>query len=143
MNTVLVIDDDREQTDALRLAFAADGYYVLTADDGAAGLVTASRKLPDLIITDWAMPEMNGYEMCSRLKAYPATAHIPVIMISGSEHDSARVFDNFFRKPCDLKILVYVAERIVAHRTQYRASQDRHGSLLSARWTGIDARCWP
>ncbi|MEM5366433.1 response regulator [Paraburkholderia azotifigens] len=143
MNTVLVIDDDPEQVDELRLAFEGEGYYVLTANDGAAGFVFASRKVPDLIITDWAMPVMNGYEMCNRLKAFPATAHIPVIMISGSERDSAGVFDNFFRKPCDLKVLAYVAERIVAHRNQYRTGQSRHAPLPNARWAGIDTRCWP
>ena len=143
MNTVLVVDDDPNQIHALRLAFTGEGYYVLTADDGAAGFALASRKVPDLIITDWAMPVMDGYEMCSRLKAYPATALIPVIMISGSEHDSAEVFDNFFRKPCDLKVVVYVAGRVMALRNRYRTGQSRHAPLPDARWAGIDTRCWP
>lgn len=143
MNTVLVIDDDPEQIDALRLALVGEGYYVLTSEDGAAGFVLASRKVPDLIITDWAMPVMNGYEMCARLKAYPATALIPVIMISGSEHESAGVVDNFFRKPCDLKVLVYVADRIVARRNRHRTGQNRHPPFPIARWAGIDTRCRP
>src|SRR2546426_504444 len=75
----LIIDDD---PDLLRLVqrtleFTA-GWDVMTAGSGAAGIELARRTTPDVILVDVMMPEMDGYEVCRRLKADPATGTVPI-----------------------------------------------------------------
>jgi CheY-like chemotaxis protein len=79
--TVLVVDDDELITAFLRAALEAEGYQVCTAVDGAA-LKVAQEVQPALILLDIMMPGMDGVEVSRRLRADPATAHIPIVAIS-------------------------------------------------------------
>jgi CheY-like chemotaxis protein len=79
----LIIDDD---PDLLRLVqrtleFTA-GWEVATAGSGAAGIALARNTVPQLILVDVMMPEMDGYEVCRRLKADPATAAVPIVLLT-------------------------------------------------------------
>src|SRR2546428_12147180 len=79
----LIIDDD---PDLLRLVqrtleFTA-GWDVMTAGSGAAGIELARRTTPDVILVDVMMPEMDGYEVCRRLKADPATGTVPIVLLT-------------------------------------------------------------
>jgi two-component system, OmpR family, alkaline phosphatase synthesis response regulator PhoP len=79
----LIIDDD---PDLLRLVqrtleFTA-GWDVTTAGSGAAGIELARRAPPDVILVDVMMPEMDGYEVCRRLKADPATGTVPIVLLT-------------------------------------------------------------
>ena len=112
MATILLVDDDWEQLASLRIAVEALGHRVLVEADGKAGLISASRHVPDLIITDWKMPVMDGCEMCARLKSSPALRHIPVLVFSGSEHGVSAPCDGFLRKPCNLELLSAAAVRL-------------------------------
>ena len=92
----LVIDDDHDLLNLIKhtLEFTA-GWEVTTALSGSAGLaLAASHPVPalDLIVVDVMMPEMDGYEVCRRLKAEPATASIPVVLLTARrELDQERV----------------------------------------------------
>ena len=92
----LVIDDDRDLLNLIRrtLEFTA-GWEVTTAISGVAGLaLAAAQPAPalDLIVVDVMMPEMDGYEVCRRLKADPATAGVPVVLLTARrELDEERV----------------------------------------------------
>jgi CheY-like chemotaxis protein len=79
---VLVVDDDPAVRDVLSRALAADGIRAATAADGEAGLRMARRIRPDLIILDVMMPKMDGWGVLTNLKADPATADIPVVMLT-------------------------------------------------------------
>jgi CheY-like chemotaxis protein len=83
-STVLVVDDDPAITAFLRLALEDAGYGVLTAVDGAA-LQLAQEQQPDVILLDLLMPDMDGIEVSQRLRANPATAHIPIIAMSAQD----------------------------------------------------------
>lgn len=87
---VLIVDDDRSNTNVLGNLLAAD-YGVVVAIDGAPALRVAAEKLPDIVLLDVVMPNLDGYEECRRLKASPATRDIPVVFITsmGEEHDEA------------------------------------------------------
>jgi putative two-component system response regulator len=78
---VLIIDDAPESIDVLRGVLGSD-YQVRAAIRGAVGLELAQASPPDLILLDVMMPEMDGHEVCRRLKANPATAKIPVIFVT-------------------------------------------------------------
>ena len=81
---VLVVDDDREIAETLRLALAQEGYEVSVASDGNQGLAYVEAKNPDLIILDMMMPRRSGFLVLERMRQvneFPA----PVIMITGNE----------------------------------------------------------
>lgn len=80
---VLIVDDERDLVEVLALRLSAGwGYTVTTALDGAEGLRKASATRPDLILLDVSMPEVDGWEMCRRLRDDPATSGIPVVMMT-------------------------------------------------------------
>jgi len=80
-STVLIVDDSPESIDVLRSLLQPD-YHVQPAIDGELGLRLAQRFVPDIILLDVMMPDMDGYEVCRRLKSHPATANIPVIFVT-------------------------------------------------------------
>lgn len=79
----LIIDDDRDLLMLVRrtLEFTA-GWEVVTAGSGAGGIELARGAPPDVILVDVMMPEMDGYEVCRRLKADPATASVPIVLLT-------------------------------------------------------------
>src|SRR5439155_717277 len=82
-----IIDDVRDLLLLVRrtLEFTA-GWHVRTASSGASGIELAKTTPPDVVLVDLMMPEMDGYEVCRRLKADPATAGIPVVLLT-ARHD--------------------------------------------------------
>ncbi|MFZ0129332.1 MAG: response regulator [Candidatus Dormiibacterota bacterium] len=79
---VLVIEDDAEAAEMYRLRLAGDGYDVVVGSDGEEGLRLAVAELPDFIYLDLRLPKLDGFEVLERLRAMPATAQIPVIILS-------------------------------------------------------------
>ena len=79
---VLLIDDNRALIFAAEQVLQKNGFEVLTAFNGAEGLELAQKEKPNIIILDILMPEMDGYEVCRRLKSNPETARIQVIILS-------------------------------------------------------------
>jgi len=80
--TILVVDDEAHIVQVLSLKLRNAGYEVLTAVDGEEGFELATKHQPDLIITDFQMPYMTGLELCKELACNPATARIPVLMLT-------------------------------------------------------------
>jgi DNA-binding response OmpR family regulator len=79
---ILVIDDSATIAKAVQLVLARDGYRVEIASDGEEGLVAARRQTPDLILLDFVMPRMNGYQVCLELAADPELSSVPVVLMS-------------------------------------------------------------
>ena len=83
---ILVVDDESHIRHVVRLKLQNAGYEVITASDGEEGLAAALEHRPNLVITDFQMPFMDGLELCNQLKAHPATCHIPAIMLTARGH---------------------------------------------------------
>lgn len=83
-STVLVIDDEAPIRENLVRFLRLEGYQVMDAADGAAGLAAALQCTPDLILCDVMMPRLNGFEVLTQLQASPAHRHIPLIFLSAS-----------------------------------------------------------
>lgn len=102
---ILVVDDNKLNVKLLAAKLAKDYYFVSTAENGLEALEAVKRDMPDLILLDIMMPEMDGFEVCTRLKADPATAHIPIVMVTALSDISDRVkglqcgADDFLTKP--------------------------------------------
>ncbi len=86
MKTILVADDEPHVTFMLSLKLTRPHVAVLVANDGEEALMLARTKRPDLIITDYQMPRMSGFDMAVALRADPETAEIPLIMLTARGH---------------------------------------------------------
>ena len=87
-HTVLIVEDSAVQALALQQLLEQKGITVLRAPDGRLGVAMAEQHLPDVVILDIMMPEMDGLEACRRLKQNPRTSHLPIVMLtahSGSD----------------------------------------------------------
>jgi two-component system alkaline phosphatase synthesis response regulator PhoP len=80
--TILVADDESHILHVVSLKLRNAGFRILTAQDGQEALELAQLEKPDLIITDYHMPQLSGLELCQRLKQDPATSCIPAIMLT-------------------------------------------------------------
>jgi len=118
---VLVVDDERQIRDLLSAFLTNEAYKVILASNGKEAIDLAGRENPDVILLDLKMPEINGIEVCQRLKAEPKTQFIPVIVITGyvdNKIDAIEVgADDFVNKPIDLKELAFRVKSIL--RTRY------------------------
>ncbi len=83
MHTILVVDDYAPHAYALQRLLDKAGFRVVSAGTGTDALAQAAQK-PDLILLDVGLPDVNGFEVCRRVKANPKTASIPVVFISAS-----------------------------------------------------------
>jgi two-component system sensor histidine kinase/response regulator len=79
---ILVVEDEAENRLLIGMILSTEGYQVIPAVDGADALARLEREPPDLILLDLMMPQMNGFEVLERLRADPATAPIPVIVLT-------------------------------------------------------------
>ena len=129
---VLVIDDERNILDIIRFNLEVEGYEVVTSRDGEEALRMVRELKPDLILCDIMMPEVDGLEVCRRLKADGRTNQIPVVMLSARTQAQDKVAsieagaDDFITKPFDFSDLV---ARITI--TLIRARQKRDVSPLT------------
>ena len=79
---ILIVDDEIELVELLKIRLEASGYEVVTAHSGLEGLSRATSEVPDLIVLDIAMPEMDGYTTLQKLKEEEKTKAIPIIMLT-------------------------------------------------------------
>ena len=89
MRKVLIVDDSPDALALAKARLGKEGLELICADGGRAGLETASREKPDLILLDVMMPKMNGFDVCRKLREDPAFADIPILLLTarGQEID--------------------------------------------------------
>ncbi len=78
--TILIVDDDQGLRELIRINLEHEGYAVLQARNGLEGLTAAREHRPDLVVLDIAMPEMNGLEVCTRIREF---SQVPILMLTG------------------------------------------------------------
>jgi len=88
---VLVVDDVPANAKLLEARLTAEYFDVVTAVGGPEALAICERAQCDIVLLDVMMPDMDGFEVCRRLKANPATHHIPVVMVTALDQPSDRV----------------------------------------------------
>lgn len=115
--TILLVDDDPKILRPLQLLVEIEGYRVLTARDGEAALVATVTQHPNLIVTDWMMPRVDGIELCRRLRNDSATADIPVVMLSAAQPppQTERLWDVLLLKPTPINALMKVIRSLLEH----------------------------
>lgn len=112
MATILVVDDSQTETHILKSLLEKTGYTVQTAQDGAQAIEVAKKLQPDLILMDVVMPVLNGFQATRQLHRDPATADIPVIMVTTKDQEADRSWGlrqgavDYVVKPVDGKELL-------------------------------------
>lgn len=121
--TVLVVDDDAVILNLLRVNFELEGYQVRTAADGTAALALAhdAQNRVDVVVLDVMMPGIDGLEVARRLRADPATAPIPILLLSAKAQagdiDAGRALaDDYMTKPFDAGELLARVADLLAER---------------------------
>ncbi|MWD27388.1 phosphate regulon transcriptional regulatory protein PhoB [Aquicoccus sp. SCR17] len=89
--TVLLVEDEPAQREVLAYNLEAEGFRVVSADNGEDALLLVAEEAPDLLVLDWMMPQLSGIEVCRRLKTRSDTRAIPVIMLSARSEEVDRV----------------------------------------------------
>lgn len=92
MARILIVDDSPSQLLGLKRLVEKMGHEALTAEDGAAGVEAAKRELPDLVLMDVVMPNLNGFQATRSITKEPTTSHIPVILVTTKDQDTDRVW---------------------------------------------------
>ena len=92
MARILIVDDSPSQLMGIRRIVEKLGHEALTAEDGAAGVEVAKREIPDLILMDVVMPNLNGFQATRSITREPTTSHIPVILVTTKDQDTDRVW---------------------------------------------------
>ncbi|MER8567473.1 PleD family two-component system response regulator [Mesorhizobium sp. M1305] len=150
---ILVVDDIPANVKLLEVRLLAEYFEVLTASNGPDAIEICENGKVDVVLLDVMMPGMDGFEVCKRLKSDPATAHIPVVMVTALGHVADRVrgleagADDFLTKPVnDLQLMTRVKSLVrlksLTDELRLRASTTRNigiEALLSRSFASEDA----
>jgi len=143
---ILVVEDDPDQLEAIRGNLKDAGFAIGTAANGVDALVKTRSVAPDLIVLDLMLPQLNGLDICKTLRENPATASIPVIMLTGMDSYFTRVagfeagINVYLTKPYQPEELVSKVEELL----EQVATSRRSGKPKSKRdGSGSRKSSWP
>jgi len=126
---IMVVDDEPDALELIEFNLKQAGYDVVTAGDGAAALKKARSASPDLVILDIMLPEIDGFEVCKLLRRDPATAAIPILMLTARAAEIDRVLglelggDDYVTKPFSPRELVLRVKKILERAAAPAKSQ--------------------
>lgn len=109
---ILVVEDEADLREVLSYNLTRDGYRVVTAENGAEGLRKARKEAPDLLLLDLMLPDLDGVEICRRLKKDPLTSTLPIIMVTAKSEEPDVVLglgvgaDDYVAKPFSPRTLL-------------------------------------
>lgn len=155
---ILVVEDDFDISNMLRIYFSGQGFEVQVAPRGGDALTMSRKQLPNLIVLDIMLPDMNGYDVCRQLRTTTRTSHIPIIFLTQKDERSDKIqglelgADDYITKPFDieeLKLRVQNAITAANRQTQIdsksnlptgRLIEDHLRTLMRSEtdWTYID-----
>ncbi|HWW00539.1 MAG TPA: response regulator [Candidatus Acidoferrum sp.] len=130
---ILIVDDDPDMVEMLRLTLHNEGYAIRTAVNGREALRKALVSAPDLVVLDLIMPGLHGFNVCERLRNHAATASVPIIMVTALPGELPRSAgmelgaDVYIRKPFEIQELVSRVGDLL-HRTRVCPNGPRESS---------------
>lgn len=108
---ILYVEDNFENRILVKRVLEVEGYVVLEAEDGPSGMRLATQEIPDLILMDINLPEVDGYEVTSELRQNSSLAHVPIVALTANvlkgdrEKSLAAGCDGYIQKPIDVDLL--------------------------------------
>ncbi|MBZ0305556.1 MAG: response regulator [Anaerolineae bacterium] len=133
--TILVIDDDWMNREAIEAHLQIENYKVTTTSSGREGLNMAFAHPPDLIILDGMLPDISGFEVCRQLKNHPLTRLVPVMIVTALESDEdkhkgiAAGADDFLSKPFSFILLLARVKTLVQLKQLQENLQESYSLL--------------
>jgi twitching motility two-component system response regulator PilH len=119
MARILIVDDSPSQLMGIRRIVEKLGHEAITAEDGAEGVEKARTELPNLVLMDVVMPNLNGFQATRAITRDPATKHIPVVMVTTKDQETDRVWGMrqgakaYLSKPFSEAELAEVIEKVL------------------------------
>ena len=135
---LLIVEDDNDIANMLRIYFTSQGYDADTAGRGNDALDKTRQVMPHLIVLDIMLPDIDGYEVCRRLRTNTRTSHIPVIFLTQKDERSDKLqglelgADNYITKPFDIEELKLYVQNAIA-RSERESLTDPQSGLPSGR----------
>src|SRR5512137_2233074 len=135
---ILVVEDDTDISNMLRIYFSSQGYDVVVTPRGGDALERCRQQLPHVIVLDIMLPDIDGYEVCSRMRTNLRTSHIPIIFLTQKDERSDKIAglelgaDDYITKPFDIEELKLRVTNAIA-RQERENSLDPHTGLPSGR----------
>ena len=132
--TLLIVDDSTELLDFMVEAINDKFKTILTASNGKEALEVIGRNIPNIIVSDVMMPEMDGYELCNKIKSNPDLCHIPIILLTARSEEQSKKYgykvgaDAFISKPFEMETLM----EIIMSKLKNREQAKQHYMNLSA-----------
>jgi twitching motility two-component system response regulator PilH len=120
MARILIVDDSPSQLMGMKRIVEKLGHEALTAEDGAAGVEMAKANVPDLILMDVVMPNLNGFQATRAISKEAATAHIPIVLVTTKDQETDKVWGkrqgakDYLTKPVDEDTLVKTLNAVLA-----------------------------
>jgi CheY-like chemotaxis protein len=110
MKKILVIDDNKDVREVLSSLLRVENYEIIEAENGLIGTELARQVIPDLIISDVIMPDMDGFDTLTELRKDPVTAHIPFIFLTAMTGKTAHILglgaEEYLTKPIEMDLLL-------------------------------------
>ena len=117
MTTILIVDDEYLIADILAFALEDEGYQTVTASNGKKALEVLARERPELVITDYMMPVMDGLEFARAIRAREETRTLPILLMSGAQAATGRahpeLFEAVFDKPFEIDAVIAQVNRLL------------------------------
>jgi len=137
--TVLIADDDADHRELITLALARLGHQVVEAEDADSAQLALDTGGIDAVLLDVRMPGASGIELCRRIRATPATAHLPIMLVS-ADVNNHRILagldagaDDYLTKPYQRAELHHRVEQLLARRSSTKPTTAATAALLAAR----------
>ncbi len=144
--TILIVDDDQQNRKLIEALLRPEGYRTVSAASGEEAMIMTAQQMPDLVLLDVMMPDMDGYEVARAMKAHPATSNIPIIMLTALADRNARIAglnagaEEFLTKPVD-RTELWLRVRNLLRLKEYSDFLQNHSDVLQAQVTAqVEAR---
>jgi PAS domain S-box-containing protein len=154
-STILIVDDDQKIRELLETLLSLDGYHLELASNGVEALSKTVELLPDLVLLDVMMPDLDGFEVCRRLRANPDLVDVLIMMVTGLDDRESRLTglqvgaDDFISKPvhgAELRARVRTMTRLNRQRRlrahELQAERDRTHAILEALGEAVTVTDW-
>jgi len=136
---ILIVEDNSELLELLRLSLKQAGFKVLTASNGVSALESARSAAPDLVVLDLVLPELDGFAVCEILRREPATSAIPIVILTGLSTEFGRLAglasgaDEYVMKPVGAEMLISKIKHLLRRLDKSRRTRpEAPGKLACA-----------